>query len=306
MLNQNSSFIETPVKNIVYKNFNNIWIKDESVNPTGTHKDRMAWHIAKIFTSYFNPIRSRDILPPPCSLISAGNAAIAIASLFKKLEFYPLKVLLDKTIDPKIVNFLKESYCEVYITDVYEKSLKAHDILLLTNNLEGIDITSYTLIDQTTKFYGELVNHVLSLKPDTIIIPYGSGGLFENFCLIIKENFNNNKCNLIGVSTRNKKSKANKLYSAFSPFDYNNERLHFLKRCGFIGNQSGIYYIEDNHLEEAMNIFREYKIKAEYSGVVGLAYIIENANKLNQNANYIIVNTGQGILDVQCKSKDLI
>jgi len=40
----------TPVKKIEVLDFEDVWLKDESVNPTGTHKDRMAWCVgSKLF-----------------------------------------------------------------------------------------------------------------------------------------------------------------------------------------------------------------------------------------------------------------
>jgi len=41
----NPKFPATPTFKIKFPNFSNVWLKDESVNPTGTHKDRMAWEI---------------------------------------------------------------------------------------------------------------------------------------------------------------------------------------------------------------------------------------------------------------------
>ncbi len=38
-------FPATPTFKIEVPGFSNVWIKDESVNPTGTHKDRMAWEM---------------------------------------------------------------------------------------------------------------------------------------------------------------------------------------------------------------------------------------------------------------------
>ena len=39
----NPKFPATPTYKIKVPRFTNVWLKDESINPTGTHKDRMAW-----------------------------------------------------------------------------------------------------------------------------------------------------------------------------------------------------------------------------------------------------------------------
>ena len=38
-------FPATPTFQIEVPGFSNVWLKDESHNPTGTHKDRMAWEM---------------------------------------------------------------------------------------------------------------------------------------------------------------------------------------------------------------------------------------------------------------------
>jgi len=39
----NPKFPATPTYKIKVPGFSDVWLKDESHNPTGTHKDRMAW-----------------------------------------------------------------------------------------------------------------------------------------------------------------------------------------------------------------------------------------------------------------------
>lgn len=41
-------FPATPTYQIKIPGFSNVWLKDESKNPTGTHKARMAWKIVVI------------------------------------------------------------------------------------------------------------------------------------------------------------------------------------------------------------------------------------------------------------------
>ena len=41
----NPKFPATPTFKIKVPEFSDVWLKDESVNPTGTHKDRMAWEM---------------------------------------------------------------------------------------------------------------------------------------------------------------------------------------------------------------------------------------------------------------------
>ncbi len=290
-------FSETPLKKLTYKNFIKLWVKDESVNPTGTHKDRLAYGIIKLYKHHAR--FSQGSKPPVCSIISTGNAALAIAKLFQEYSLPPLKALLDNSINKISINFLRASYCEVYLADIMSKQLSSSDILSMTENEDGIDLTSIGLFDTCNKHYAALVKNVLSVKPDVILIPYGSGILFENFCSVVQILFDykfKTAPSLIGVTTQNKISKADKLYSAYSPFDFNRERLHFMIKFGLLGKESKIANIGEASLEEAVVVLRENGIQAEYSGASGLAYIIENSEILSPNASYVIINTGKGLL----------
>src|SRR3989338_9374766 len=45
-------FPATPTYKISVPGFSNVWLKDESVNPTGTHKDRMAWEMVVTYNLF--------------------------------------------------------------------------------------------------------------------------------------------------------------------------------------------------------------------------------------------------------------
>lgn len=94
-------------------------MKDESVNPTGTHKDRMAW---KIVCEYRNFLIAKKMglvkgPLPQFSIISSGNAAIALAYFLEKYNLPKPKILIDDDTPSKIRSYLKKIYYEVYVTD---------------------------------------------------------------------------------------------------------------------------------------------------------------------------------------------
>ena len=49
---ENPKFPATPTYKIKVPGFSDIWLKDESINSTGTHKDRMAWEIVVTYKSF--------------------------------------------------------------------------------------------------------------------------------------------------------------------------------------------------------------------------------------------------------------
>lgn len=48
----NPKFPATPTYQIQYKKFSQLFLKDESFNPTGTHKDRLAWELVCQYRHY--------------------------------------------------------------------------------------------------------------------------------------------------------------------------------------------------------------------------------------------------------------
>jgi len=93
------------------KKYGDITIINESNNPTGTHKDRMALSIAKMYRKIY-----RNNSKVRLSIISSGSAAYAIQYACKKLQLPSLKVLIDE--ERKEVDILKKIGCEVYTYDL--------------------------------------------------------------------------------------------------------------------------------------------------------------------------------------------
>src|SRR3989339_661116 len=99
-------FPATPTHKISVPGFTNVWLKDESYNPTGTHKDRMAWEIVVTYRDFLLAKKRGQIKGPlpEMSIISSGSAAIAIQTQLKKYQLPNLKVLVDVNfIEPNIL-----------------------------------------------------------------------------------------------------------------------------------------------------------------------------------------------------------
>ena len=88
-------FPATPTVRIEVPGFSNVLLKDESKNPTGTHKDRMAWEIVVTYRDFLLAKERGQIKGPlpAMSIISSGSAAFAIQTQLKKYGLPNLKVL---------------------------------------------------------------------------------------------------------------------------------------------------------------------------------------------------------------------
>jgi len=303
-------FPATPTYKINVTGFSNVWLKDESVNPTGTHKDRMAWEIVVTYRDFLLAKKRGQIKGnlPHMSIISSGSAAIAIQTLLRMYNLPNLKTLVDVNTDMNVIETMKKLGCEIYETNLSINPFHWKEILTLTHNEKGFDITSNAALDPNTRFYDWMSYEVINNNPDFCFIPFGTGNLYENILNINKKEVSARshdprfegdveilrKCNFIGATTNNPRSKADKLYSPHLPFvHYDEQWINLYKYAGYCGHGSNVYLIKEEYLEKAMEIAQSQGVNCEYSGIAGLALMLQMKNKLPRNKKMIIVNTGK-------------
>ena len=307
----NPKFPATPTFKIEVPGFSDVWLKDESKNPTGTHKDRMAWEMVVTYRDFLLAKKTGQIKGPlpHLSIISFGSAAIAIQTYMKKYNLPALKVLVDSSIvEPKAVKAMKRLGCEIYETDLAKKPLSWEEILIVTHNHNGFDITSNEALDPTTRYYDWLSYEILNSSPNYCFIPFGTGNLYENVLNINKKEVSTEnhdprfrgsvevlrRCNFMGVTSNNPRTKADKLYSPHLPFVHFNEQwIKVYRHAGFCGPLSDVYLIKENYLDKAMEIAESQGVNCEYSGIAGLALMLQMKNKLPKNKKMLIVSTGK-------------
>lgn len=307
----NPKFPATPTYQIKVPGFENVWLKDESVNPTGTHKDRMAWEMVVTYRDFLLAKKRGQFEGPlpQMSIISFGSAAIAIQTVFKKYRLPNLKVLIDrKFIEPVALKSLKKLGCEIYETDLSKKPFSWKEILILTHNRNGFDITSNEALDPTTRFYDWMSYEIINNSPDYCFIPFGTGNLYENILNINKKEVSTKnhdprfkgkvemlrKCNFLGATTNNPHSKADKLYSPHLPFvHYDEQWIKLYRDAGFCGPESNVHLLKEEYLDEAMEIAESEGINCEPSGIAGLALMLQMKDKLPKDKKMLIVNTGK-------------
>lgn len=306
-------FPATPTYRLKFPGYKNIWLKDESANPTGTHKDRMAWELVCQYR-HFLEAKQRGIIRNPLpqfSMISSGNAALAVSTAFKKYNLPPLKLLVDITTKPHIVEYLKQNHCEVYFTDLSIKKLDFKDILRLTHNPHGFDVTSNDALDRHTIFYDWLSFEIINHDPDYIICPFGTGELYENICNVLKREAQKSKTfdprlkinpkrlgytHVIGATSNRADTIADKLYAPHLPFTHFNEQwLGFYRNLGYIGQKSGVYVVQERYIKRAFDWLTHQDIRCEPSGAAGLAYLMQNGHHIPKTKKIVVVNTGKGL-----------
>lgn len=303
-------FPATPTYQIKVPGFASVWLKDESVNPTGTHKDRMAWEIIVTYRDFLlAKQRGQTKGPlPTVSIISSGSAAVAIQTQLKKYGLPNLRALVDLKINQQILRHLKKLGCQVFKTDLSHKPLSWQKILDLTRNPRGFDITSSEALDPTTRFYDWMSYEILNSSPEYCFIPFGTGNLYENILNINKKEvstknhdprFRGNvevlrRCNFIGATTNNPKTKADKLYSPHLPFvHYDEQWIKLYRLAGYCGNLSNVHVLEEKYIDQALAIGDAQSINCEPSGIAGLAMMLQMKKKLPKDKKMLIINTGK-------------
>lgn len=287
--------------------YGQIIVKDESENPTGTHKDQLALELAKSFVRGARlayqilheegdsiPLTSGEKTREPqiqrLSLITSGHGGIALAKRFKKHDLPQPKLLLDTHTDPQVIDELKAQGADIYLTDLTQTQLTREDILKLTNNPEGSDLTSDSAFGTSwVKFYRTLAKEIIRKKPSQIYVPYGSGNLFEG--LVYSVYGNEIKPKIFGAEPETPDTKAVMLYAPSKPFKFFG---HIEKRPKY----AQVLKVNEEEIETAHELYKKRGIAAGYSSAAGLGLYMKNfrEGKVSKKDKVIIVNTGRGIV----------
>ncbi len=187
-----------------------VWIKDESANPFHTHKDRRSELIVE-------KARKHDI--DTVALITAGNAGYSLA---KSAEGSGLRVVLivKKNIRPSIKSILDTTAAETIEVDL-EKKLDTSDVVSLVRLKEHERI--WDVSNGWDEAYEEVLYEIAAQKPETIIMPVGSGELLLGIHRGVQRyGF---KTKIYGVGVLSPQSKADKLYATYLPENYRIAKL---------------------------------------------------------------------------------
>ncbi|MEI7961822.1 MAG: PLP-dependent lyase/thiolase [archaeon] len=306
----NPKFPATPTYQIKVNGFSNVWLKDESVNPTGTHKDRMAWEIVLVYRDFLLAKKIgqvRDDLPR-LSLISSGSAAVAVQTMLRKYHLPNLNVLVDEGTSEFMIKKLESLGCDVYKHDLQKKPLGWNDVLELTNNENGFDITSADAFGPTTRYYDWMSYEILNSSPDYCFVPFGTGNLYQNILNVNKKEVTSEvhdprflgdievvrNCAFFAAATNSRDSKAEKLYAPHNPFSYYNEQwIHIFRSAGYCNQASGVYLMGEQYLNEALLLAQDQGINAEPSGIAGLALLLQMKHSIPKDKKILIINTGK-------------
>ncbi|MFO0838329.1 MAG: PLP-dependent lyase/thiolase [Phycisphaerae bacterium] len=304
--------IVTPCVRLPWPGRDDVWVKDESACPTGTFKDRLAWRLASLISSAARP----DFL---VTSISLGNTLVSLMAAFEAAfppdrrpqvaGVFPAD-FAGRTIGPDnrghrmkgeaVLAKLGNQGANCIEYDLAAGWLSPHAVADLARDSgmefsqhrdvsNGIEVPSYQAIAaEALQQCGE--------KIDYIVVPVGAGVLFEETVRYIERH--SRQSQVIGVTTLNHHSVADKIYAAYSQYMRD---LVARGRAHYPGlPQHSVIPVDDNSIMHALSQIPA-ELSAEPSAAAAFS-ALDTAGLIPQDASVLIVNTGNGIAQepVQC------
>jgi Pyridoxal-phosphate dependent enzyme len=321
---QSPRYPATPIIPFVHDGLQ-IAIKDESANPTGSHKDRWAreqilqykYLLLRVINSRIE-IYEDEI--PRLAMISGGSAALALQSALRLAGLPSLNVIVDehRTSD-KVVARLEAIGAIVTKADLDTKILTEDDVRSKTK-LGGIDRdVTPRAVDEADRdmFYDWLTCEILRERPRYVFLPVGTGMLYASLIFFIEREVNKKGArdrriaglgvddlrgiHVLGATSHESGTIMDKLYANHRPSMVGlPDKIEALKKIGTLGSHSGVYPLPDTYADDALIAVRnrgkgKEPINSEHSGIAGLGLVFKFIDdKHNFNGNKVlVVNTGR-------------
>lgn len=307
----------------------NLYLKDETTNPTHTFKDRLAFEMLSPIIENINS--ERKIIKTTFGSISYGNTAYSMGYFCKQLnKFYGSEIVNSISFTPpeiKLKTFgpdtagkylhatvmLKKisEVCHIEEIDLEEKVFREKDLEELARKsgycLENyIDVTEGLNRVSYEGIISEVVEQQLMSAPDYIIVPFGAGILCNEIMDYIQDH--KLKSKVIPVSSGNPDTIAVMLYGPIwvncNDLLENGKgftRHELIDKKGRVRKPYLVYNVTDNEILTVLPRLKELNISCEPSAASGFAILHrleEIEPDFNKNTHSVlIINTGNSFLN---------
>ncbi len=287
-----------------------VFIKDESYNPTGSHKDRWALEMVYEYKRKIGNVlkgKGDHLKLRAPSMISSGSGALALQHQLRLWRLPNLRVIMaDNRPNDPVAARLRAFGAIVTKYDLDSREISDKEVLAISDNVDGFDVTTRNLEDPHRRnFYDWLCYEILAIGVRYIFVPVGTGDLFANIICVIDDEVSGRKndprlkgatvkeITVFGATTRNEKSQMDKLYAKYRPtLREVGELLTDFKAKETIGVDSGIIDVGEDSVEKAYSWAKTNQIRTEHSGIAGLGLFYEMREKIAPEARVAVVNTG--------------
>jgi len=273
----NSKRTETPL--IETKNFKGqygvteTFIKDESKNPFGTIKDRRNWHILQ---------EANRLKVDKLVLITSGNNGYSLAQLAKGSSI-KVVCIINKDISQEMKVLLSSVAYQVIEVNLDYKILRPEEIVAFAR--EKDDEVIWDVTNGYEEYYSLAVDEILkTIKPDYIVVPVGSGGIYLGFVQALENRKSSAK--VIGIGVQNTvNSFADKLSTPWTPY------ARALEHYNKLGHS--IYRLTEDEVKKTHQIFKNM-LDCEPSSSIVFAAL--QKNKFRPKDVIVFLNSGKNII----------
>lgn len=215
----------------------NVYIKDESVNKTGTIKDRRNERVIQ---------EAARLGVDKLVLITSGSNGYSLATLAKKANI-KIVCIVEKEIDSKVFTKLSKVAYHVIPLNLSEKILRTEEIIAFAR--ERDDEVIWDVTNGYEDAYYPIVKEILSEipSPDFIVTPLGSGGIFVGVINALQTLKLGTKVIGLGPSTT-QRSFADKLNTPWSPY------AKAIENCKVFGHET--FRLSENEIRRVYQLYQ--------------------------------------------------
>lgn len=283
-----------------------LYIQDESANPTGTHKYRLGMSALKFYKEIISErLKEKNYDPlPHLTMYSSGNGAYSVQKALKDCELPNLKVALAPSAPFGVKEKCEEVGCEIHPHKFEDGFIT--ELLEFTNNLEG---KSFDDIKKKHTAYEDLIIQILQgpgrSSPDIICMPYGSGQMFSETLNYLEKYPPHQPILLLGVRSDAGNMRGDKTWGD-SDEDLKEYRgkIKELKDKGILREGSEIHAVSEKNTISGGFALSIHGIEAEPSAALPMALMHDDripeslftdiAKDLKRAPVMVMVNTGFG------------
>lgn len=250
------------------------FVKDESLNPFGTIKDRRNYYILQ---------EANRLKVDKLVLITSGNNGYSLAQLAKKS---PIKIvcIVSRDLSPAIKHVLKQIAYQVIELNLNHKIMRPEELIAFAREKED------EVIWEVTNGYEENYYYVVEeihrvIEPTYIVVPVGSGGIYLGIIQAIERK--KMKTKVIGIGVQNTiHSFADKLSTPWTPYT---KALEFYQKAGH-----KIYRLTEPEVKETYTRFQNI-IACEPSSAV--VFAAPEKNSLRRSDVVVFLNSGKTVIN---------
>jgi threonine dehydratase len=307
----------------------NLFIKDETFNPTHTFKDRLAFEmLAPIIKRIQN---NEPFVKTTFGSISYGNTILSLGYFCKQLNdalgqevvsavgFIPKK-LYKKVLGPdtseayldasRLLNLVHKN-CKLVNINLDEKIFREADLEKLARDNDAclenyVDVTEGLNRPAYVNIIREVVESQMKSPPDYVIVPFGAGILCNEILDYIYDN--NLKTKVIPVSSGNPETIATMLYgpiwvdtNSLSSTGKGLTKHDAKDKKGRDRKPYNVYQVYDGEIKNALKTLFEIGVSCEPSGASGFA-ILQRLKQIapefdSTRDKVLVINTGNSFLN---------